>query len=197
MRKLLLAAVIMACTAPFTFAQTTGDDINKVDVGLLFSHNRVDTGFDDPSQNFIAEREGFNGFNGFIKGNVSRYVGIKGDYAFHRKSFDDAIGATPVDVDVNLHTLLGGVEFKDNSKETKVKPFAHVLAGFQHVRARVSGVTGFDESETGFSGVLGGGVDFKVSPRVDIRAIQFDYNPARFEGQTSHNFRVGIGVIFR
>lgn len=197
MRKLLMAAFIVACAAPFTFAQTASGDYNKVDVGVLFSHNRVDTGFDDPSQNFITDREGFNGVNAFVKGNVSRYVGLVGDYSFHRKSFDDIAGTTAVGVDVDLHTLMGGVEFKDNSRETKVKPFGRVLAGFQHARANVSGATGFDESDNGFSAAVGGGIDFRVSPRVDIRAIQLDYNPTRFGGETQHNFRVGVGVIFR
>jgi opacity protein-like surface antigen len=191
-----MAALLIACTAPFTFAQTSGD-YNKYDIGVLYSHNRVDTGIDDPSQNFITEREGFHGVEGFVKGNVSRYVGIVGDYSFHRKTFSDTVGTTSVDVDTDLHTLMGGAEFKDNSTETKVKPFARVLAGFQHIRANVSGFSGLDESDTGFSAAIGGGVDFRVSPRVDIRAIQFDYNPTRFNGDTSHNFRIGVGVIFR
>ncbi|MDT7689214.1 MAG: hypothetical protein QOE46_1973 [Acidobacteriota bacterium] len=198
MRKLFMAALLIACAAPFTFAQTTGGgDYNKVDVGVLYSNNRVDTGIDDPTQNFITQREGFHGVEGFVKGNVSRYVGIVGDYSFHRKTFGDTVGTTAVSVDTDLHTLMGGAEFKDNSTETKVKPFARVLAGFQHIRANVSGFSGLDESDTGFSAALGGGVDFRVNPRVDIRAIQFDYNPTRFNGQTSNNFRIGVGVIFR
>ena len=196
MRKLFMAALLVACTAPFTFAQTASD-YNKYDFGVLYSHNRVDTGFDDPTQNFFTEREGFNGVEAFAKGNVSRYVGVVGDYSFHRKTFGDTVGTTPVDVDVDLHTLMGGAEFKDNSTETKVKPFGRVLAGFQHQRANVSGFSGLDETDTGFSAAVGGGVDFRVSPRVDIRAIQFDYNPVRAGGGTSHNFRVGVGVIFR
>ena len=195
MRKLFMAALLIAATAPFTFAQT---DYNKVDVGVLFSHNRVDTGFDDPSQNFISDREGFNGVEGFVKGNVSRYVGLKGSYSFHRKSFDVSDGVTTVDVDADIHQFLGGVEFKDNAKETKVKPFAHVMAGAAHTRAEAnSTLVSFEESETGFAGVIGGGIDFKLSDRVDLRAIQFDYNPARVGGDTSHNFRIGIGLIFR
>jgi opacity protein-like surface antigen len=198
MRKLLMAAFIIACTAPFTFAQTASDDNHKVDVGVLFSHNRVDTGFDDPSQNFITEREGFNGVNAFVKGNVSRYVGLVGDYSFHRKSFDETFGTTNVGVDVDLHTLMGGVELKDNNKETKVKPFGRVLAGVQHVRANITGVPGVntDESDNGFSAAVGGGIDFRVSPRVDIRAVQLEYNPTRFNGETTHNFRIGVGIIF-
>ncbi|HVF45384.1 MAG TPA: outer membrane beta-barrel protein [Pyrinomonadaceae bacterium] len=198
MRKLLMAAFIIACTAPFTFAQTASDDYNKVDVGVLFSHNRVDTGFDDPSQNFIDDREGFNGVNAFVKGNVSRHVGLVGDYSFHRKSFNETVGTTTVGADVDLHTLMGGVELKDNSTETKVKPFGRLLAGFQHARANFNGLTGVaDESDNGFSAAVGGGIDFRVSPRVDIRAIQLEYNPTRFGGETTHNFRIGVGIIFR
>jgi opacity protein-like surface antigen len=199
MRKLFMAALFVACTAPFTFAQT-GDDYNKYDVGVLYSHNRQDVGVEDPNQNFIDDREGFHGFEAFVKGNVSRYVGLKGSYSFNRKSFDidGGTAATTFDVDADLHQFLGGGEFKDNAKETKVKPFGHVLAGVAHARADVSNATlSFDESDTGFAAAVGGGVDFKLSDRVDLRAIQFDYNPIRANGETSHNFRIGIGLIFR
>src|SRR5947209_16586607 len=122
MRKLFMAALFIACTAPFTFAQTaTGGDYNKYDIYAGFSHDRVD----------IDGREGFNGVEGAITGNLSRYFGLKGDYSFHRKDFN---GST-----VDLHTLLGGVEIKDNAPETKVKPFAHALVGFQHARFNTSG----------------------------------------------------------
>jgi hypothetical protein len=199
MRKLFMAALFIACTAPFTFAQTSGGDYNKYDFYVGYSHNRVDTGFDDPSQNFISEREGFNGVEAFAKGNVSRYVGLVGDYSFHRKSFNDTVGTATFNVDTDLHTLMGGAEFKDNNKETKVKPFARVLAGFQHARDNVSvtGLSDTNDSQTGFSGVIGGGLDFRVSPRVDFRAIQFDYNPTRLGGEMQHNFRIGVGLIFR
>ena len=199
MRKLFMAALLAACAAPAAFAQAAGDDYNKADVGVLYSHNRVDVGVEDPNQNFLDEREGFNGVEAFVKGNVSRYVGLKGSYSFHRKSFDinGGTAATTFDVDADLHQFLGGVEFKDNAKETKVKPFAHLLAGVGHARADVEGVTDFSESETGFAAAVGGGVDFRISDRVDFRAIQFDYNPVRSGGETSNNFRIGIGIIFR
>jgi outer membrane protein with beta-barrel domain len=199
MRKLFMAALFLACTAPFTFAQT-GDDYNKYDIGVLYSHNRQDVGVQDPSSNFFDEREGFHGVEAFVKGNVSRYVGLKGSYSFNRKSFDinGGTAATTFDVDADLHQFLGGVEFKDNAKETKVKPFAQVLAGVAHARASVNNsILSFDESDTGFGAAIGGGVDFKLNDRVDLRAFQFDYNPIRANGETSHNFRVGIGLIFR
>ena len=196
-----MMALLIACAAPLTFAQTTGDDYNKYDIGVLYSHNRVDTGVDVPNQNFISDREGFNGVELFVKGNVSRYVGLKGSYSFNRKSFDINGGtpATTFDVDVDLHQFLGGVEFKDNAPETKVKPFAHALAGLAHSRARSqTTVININESENDFAAVLGAGVDFRINDRVDFRAIQFDWNPVRSGGGgTSHNYRIGIGIIFR
>jgi hypothetical protein len=195
-----MAALFVACTAPFTFAQSSGDDYNKYDIGVLYSHNRVDIGVQDPSQNFFDEREGFNGVEAFVKGNVSRYVGLKGSYSFHRKSFDidGGTAATSFNVDANLHQFLGGVEFKDNAKETKVKPFAHVLAGVAHSTADATGTTvSFSDNSNDFAAAVGGGIDFRLNNRVDIRAIQFDWNPIHGDGDTSHNFRIGIGIIFR
>ena len=192
MRKLLFSMIIMACAASFSFAQS--DDYNKVDIYAGFSHARVDFG---------GEFEGFNGVEGAVTGNISRYVGLKGDYAFHRKNFDFAPN---VDIKARTHTLVGGVQFKDNSKETKLKPFAHFMAGFTHAKAEVDPVVciavigqpcPFSQQDNGFAGVIGGGVDIKISPRVDFRAIQFDYNPTRLGGETQHNFRVGIGIVFR
>jgi opacity protein-like surface antigen len=200
MRRLFLAAILAAFCAPAALAQS---DYNKSDVFVGFSHNRVDTGFDDDGDpdfdDIVDEREGFNGFTASVKGNVSRYAGVKFDYSFHRKEFDLAGGPTgTTDVDVNLHNFLGGVEFKDNAPETRVKPFAHLLAGVAHSRGEVSsGAVSFRDRETGFAAAVGGGVDFRLSPRVDFRAVQFDYNPNRLGGEMQHNFRVGIGFIFR
>jgi opacity protein-like surface antigen len=194
-----MTALLIACAAPFTFAQTA-DDYNKYDIGVLYSHNRVDTGVEDPSGNFFNNREGFHGVELTAKGNVSRYVGLKGSYSFNRKSFDinGGTAATTFDTDVNIHQFLGGVELKDNARETKVKPFGHVLAGVAHSRAKVTGtVVSFTESETGFAAAVGGGVDFRINDRVDFRAIQLDWNPVRDNGTTSNNFRIGIGFIFR
>jgi Outer membrane protein beta-barrel domain len=197
MRKLFFAALVIACAAPFASAQTGGGDYNKYDVYAGFSHNRVDVGFNDPNQNFLQNREGFNGFEVAGTYNLSRYFGVKGDYTFNRKTFNDTFGGTGVSVRDDLHTLTGGVEVKDNAPDTKVKPFAHGLVGFTNARANVTGISGLSDSQTGFSAILGGGLDFRVSPRVDIRAIQFDYNPTRLGGTTQNNFRFGVGVVFR
>jgi Outer membrane protein beta-barrel domain len=199
MRKLFFAAIIIACAAPFASAQTaSGGDYNKYDIYAGFSHNRVDVGFNDPNQNFLQNREGFNGFEVAGTYNLSRYFGVKADYTFNRKTFNDTFSdGTLVSVRNDLHTLTGGVEVKDNAPETKIKPFAHGLVGFTNARANVTGFSGLSDSQTGFSAILGGGLDFRVSPRFDVRAIQFDYNPTRLGGTTQNNFRFGVGVVFR
>jgi hypothetical protein len=180
MRKLFFATIMIACATAFTFAQGS-DDYNKYDVYVGYSHARVDLG---------GDREGFNGVEGAVTGNISRYVGLKGDYAFHFKSF----GTSPFNVDAKTHTLVGGLQIKDNSTETRLKPFLHVMAGFANARATASG---FSDSSTGFAGIIGGGLDIRAGKRVDVRVVQLDYNPTRIEGEWQHNFRIGAGIVFR
>lgn len=202
MRKLFLTAILVACAAPLSFAQSTSD-YNKVDVYVGYSNARVDTGEsnEDPElDDVFDERQGFHGINASVTGNTSRYVGIKGDYSFHRKTFSQNVLGTNIEADSDLHNLVGGVQFKDNSTETKVKPFAHLMAGIAHAKFDADATIispAYSDSDTGFSAVIGGGIDFRVSPRVDIRAIQFDYNPTRLADGTQHNFRIGFGVVFR
>lgn len=202
-----MTALLVAGFAPAAFAQTA-DDYNKYDIFVGYSNNRVDTGIDtdgsddgdfDDFDDIFNEREGFNGINASVKGNFSRYLGAKFDYSFHRKEFDFNDGIGTVGTEVRIHNFLGGVELKDNAPETRVKPFAHFLAG---VARQSVDLTDFDDefedlSETGFAAGIGGGVDFRINDRVDFRAIQFDYNPNRLDGETQHNFRIGIGVVFR
>ena len=196
MRKLVLFFFLIAACAPAAWAQT---DYNKVDVSLGYSHLRADTGIgnDDPEvDDIFDEREGLHGVEGSIAGNFSRYLGAKADYAFHWKSFDFADGVDSFSVDVQQHNLVGGIQIKDNATETKVKPFAHLMAGVAHAKFKASDFD-ISESETGFSGIIGGGIDIKVNDRVDVRAIQFDYNPTRLGGEMQHNFRIGVGLVFR
>ena len=213
MRRLVSLAMLIAACASVSLAQS--DDYNKYDIFVGYSHNRVDTGIgdDDPQlDDVFDEREGFHGFNASVTGNISRYIGLKGDLSGHWKKKSFPIGTTAsVELDSSLWNFLGGVQIKDNAKETRFKPFAHALVGGAH--AKVNGnfsndiciavspspcPVDFEESDTGFAAALGGGLDIRASDRVDIRAFQFDYNPTRvFDGGTQHNFRIGVGVVFR
>lgn len=186
-----------------------------------YSHNRVDVGpvedFDPTDDlefsDIFDEREGFNGFNASVVGNFSRYLGAKFDYSYHQKSF----GFGPDNTTIRLHNFLGGIQIKDNSTEGRLKPFAHALVGVGRTAADLSEFddTLADFDDAGFAAAIGGGLDVRVTPKIDVRVIQFDYNPMKFDfndfgtsglpgtpvfqgdlKRTLHNFRIGIGIVF-
>lgn len=196
MRKIFFLFMLLVCIVPSALAQSS-DDYNKVEFFGGFSHNRVDTGFNGVSN----DRVGFNGFNTSITANVSRYIGFKFDFAgqYNKQNFN----TPPVvnfDAKTSLYTYLGGVQFKDNSTEKKVKPFAHFLVGGATARVRLTSSAVVpnvfaNDSNSGFAAAVGGGIDIRAGKRFDIRIAQVDYNPTRFEGTTQHNFRFGFGIV--
>jgi len=208
----LIGMIILACAS---IAAAQSDDYKKFEFFGGYSHNRIDTGIgdDDPSlRDIINEREGFHGFNTSVTGNVSRYFGFKFDLSGHYKNKTFPVlpsSSATIDFNSRIYNFLGGVQVKDNSSESKFKPFAHALVGAAHARNRVNFSADvciaispspcppdFTETETGFAGAFGGGIDIRASNRVDIRVIQFDYNPTRLFDRTQHNFRVGVGIVF-
>lgn len=209
MRKFLSLAILIAACASVSVAQS---DYNRWEFFGGFSHNRVDTGIDDNDpqlDDIIDEREGFNGFNTSITGNVTRYVGVKFDLSGHFKEKTFPVNTASVDLESSLFNFLGGVQLKDNAKEGTFKPFAHALVGLARGRNKVDFSNDicaavvpspcpvdFTETDTGFAGAFGGGLDIRANDRFSIRAIQFDYNPTRlFDAGTQHNFRVGVGIV--
>lgn len=208
MRKLmLLTAFILACTAT-SLAQST-DDYKKVEFYGGYSHARVDTGVDDQDlEDLIGNTRGFNGFDTSITGNLSRYFGLKANLTGHYKNDSFTDGPDTVNTKERLYNVLGGVQVKDNSTEGRVKPFAHALAGIAHQTARFTApltTDSFEIKDTSFALKIGGGLDIRVSPKVDLRLIEVDYNPVflgdqtilgtTFQGQTQHNFTIGAGIV--
>ena len=208
--KTLLLGLMLLVSASICTAQT---DYKKFEFFGGYSHNRVDTGIGDDDPDFddvVDEREGFHGFNVAATGNFSRYLGVKGDFSAHFKNqtLQFAPGVQ-LDVDSRLLNFLGGIQVKDNSTEGTFKPFAHALVGVAHGRNRVGNFVcgpsacpsflppaNFTETDTGFAGAFGGGIDIRLNNRVDIRAIQADYNPTKLFDSTQHNFRIGVGIVF-
>ena len=211
LKTILIGTLIIAC-ASVAAAQT--DDYKRWEFFGGYSHNRIDTGIGDDDadlDDFIDEREGFHGWNTSLTGNVSRYVGFKFDVSGHYKSRTLPIFSiqNALDIDSRLYNFTGGVQIKDNSTETKIKPFAHALVGVAHGRNRVSisdagciaivptpCPSPFTETATGLAGAFGGGLDIRAGDRLDIRVIQIDYNPTRLFDSTQHNFRIGVGLVF-
>lgn len=176
-------------------------------------------------QRFYCTRRGFNGLDASIAFNLSRYFGIKGDITGHFKTdtfvdhFTDSGGHTDTNrITDRAWQFLAGVQLKDNRAEgKKFKPFAHALVGAARqtshdVQTSVGGANfTLDDRAWSFAMKLGGGLDVRLSPRVDLRVIEFDYNPVfararavpgnadftlRVAGRTAHNFTFGVGLAF-
>lgn len=217
MKKVILAITLTAATALGTFAQAV-DDYKKGEGYIGYSNGQVDTGLDSGSdvQDFFRDRANFHGFNVQGTYNMNRVLGLKGDISgtYNSTRFSETF-ANPVngvnttasfDTRNSLYNFVGGVQVKDNSKSGSFKPFAHAMAGLAHVRTKVRNVTCTPAancpvledsfSDNGLSGVFGAGIDFRVGDRFQIRAIQVDYNPIRVDGSTSHNLRIGAGIVF-
>lgn len=215
--KKTIFVIFSVCLMGFMVAAQP-NDYKKGEFFVGYSGNNVDTGFDDEDLgDFFDKRKTFHGFEVSGVYNFSRYVGLKGDFSagYNKTRFDFNIPPIPpepggqiaFDTNSSVYNYLAGIQIKDNSSEKRVKPFAHILAGAGHARVKIKNLT-CDPSidctgisgtvlETGFAGAFGGGLDIKLSDRVDLRLIQIDYNPIRLDGTTTNNFRFGIGFVFR
>jgi len=211
-----LTITILSVFAAMTVAAQS--DRNKVEFYGGYSFLRTDTGLDEDFEDAeIDSNFNSHGFNASLTGNVHRYVGIKGDFSTHSKSRSFSDGTDSGSVKFRTNQFLGGLQFKDNKTDGKrVKPFAHILAGIANQKISGSGsfyeppeggttTVDFSGSTNNFAMVFGGGIDVKVSKRVDIRLIQIDYNPIFFRdqafddfslsGRTQNNFRIGVGIV--
>src|SRR5688572_13171921 len=224
MSKLILALCLTIITSVFAMAQDPTDGYKKGEFFIGYSNGQIDTGLgdiDDEELGFdIDERETFHGFNASGVYNVSRYFGLKADVSgvYNDRDFSFTVPTTTIgggtgtgtvafETKNSLYNFLGGVQIKDNSNSGRFKPFAHALFGAAHARTKISNVTcpvGVDcsflvsGSETGWAGAFGGGIDIRLNNRVQVRAIQVDYNPIWLGGGSGRqdNIRLGIGLVF-
>ena len=177
------------------------------------------------SQQFFCRRRSFNGFDASVTYNLSRYIGIKGNLTGHFKTdrFVDVFtppGVTQTEaITERLYNFLGGVQIKDNRNSRRLKPFGHVLAGLARYTATqqqtIDLFPDFNfvarDSETSLALKVGGGLDIRVSKRVDIRVFELDYNPMfagdrpwktvsgpfalSVTGKRANNFTFGVGIV--
>jgi opacity protein-like surface antigen len=212
MKKLMLAACLMASVGISAFAQSSTYKKSEFYVG--YSNGQIDNGVDTGNsfRDFLDDHTTFHGWEASGVYNIHRYFGLKGDVSgtYNKKTFAFASPNGNVSFDTNnsLYNFLGGVQIKDNSSDARFKPWAHALIGAGHGRTKIknatctfaadcNGLVG-TESETGFAGAFGGGLDIKLNDKIDLRAIQVDYNPIHFSDTgTDHNVRLGIGIVFK
>ncbi|HEY0004200.1 MAG TPA: outer membrane beta-barrel protein [Pyrinomonadaceae bacterium] len=206
MRKIVLLATLIACFASVGLAQ----EKSKVEVFGGFSVNSIDTGLGDSGLLNADDRETAYGFETSVTGFFNDKFGIEGNVDGHYKTKDFAFGSCQAigcpapgtfETKISTYNFTAGPHVRFATENSKVTPFLHALAGGNHSRVRVNfSNTTFNDDETDFALKLGGGVDFGLSKRLDLR-LAADYNPV-FEreagdNRTRHDGVFSIGLVFK
>lgn len=206
MSKLSLLILLVISSVVFVTAQ---DDYNKFEVSGGFSSLRAKTptilevdNTGNSATSDVGQKRQFNGFDASATYNFNRYWGVKFDVSGHFASYDVILPGTflmrtsgtgipfivvpgsDTSAEHSFYNFLGGIQFKDNTKEGKFKPFSHALFGaarqsinYGEASSIFAGTYNTNPKQTAFAAAFGGGLDTRVGRRVDIRVIQADYNP--------------------
>jgi hypothetical protein len=173
MRKVVLLIALLGVFSLLAVAQETP----KAEVfgGYQFTH--ISAG---------GQSENFNGWNGSLTGNFNKYFGVAGDFSGSYKSISG--------VSVKVYTYTFGPVLSLNHGG-KLNPFVHALFGGAHASASFGGS---GAGTNGFSMMMGGGADAKVSRHLAVRLFQADWVYYRFQGVgESKNVRLSTGLVFR
>jgi opacity protein-like surface antigen len=168
-------------------AAAYAQDLPKFDLFAGYSYVR-----DNPS---TTATNGFNlnGGSASIAYNANHWLSAVADFGGYSSS---NIRATSVGGTLSTYLFGPRISYRHFSRVT---PFGQALFGVAHIGGD-NGLT-YSTSNNSFAMTLGGGVDFKLSHRFSIRAIQVDYLLTRFNefglgAQTQNNLRVSTGVVF-
>src|SRR5215208_4497725 len=162
MQKVMLAALMLVCSATLSLAQTT-DEYTKNEFFVGYSYHNADIN----SLTINPGRTGLQGVNLEYTRNLNQVIGITADFSGHikRESFTTSTGE--VQHNREQYNLLGGVQFKARN-QTRVTPFAHALfggglfRGFSAILLPASNTYFFDDAKS-FAMVFGGGIDIRAS----------------------------------
>ena len=224
MRKLFLPAVLVTCFTTPAAAQRL-DGYNRFEVFhgtsyfILERPEPVGAGATFEGFRGISNAATFNIRRYFgLKFDLARYDKKYGlcepgqAMTAHTSCFSPLPGAAVNTDDARLKTsiynFMGGIQLKDNGRGAKrFKPFAHLSVGSALTRERVdtyapdpaSGRLLLDfktRSAWGAAGAVGGGLDVRLSDRIDLRAVQVDYHKAAIFNNSTDSLRVGVGLVF-
>jgi opacity protein-like surface antigen len=208
MRKLLLLFAILLVCAPSGFAQS---DYSNWEFFIGYAHERANNGADRLDQrgvavnsngstqrvDFVSKRIPYNGFSTEVVANLSRRVGLVGNFSatFANTDFVDSLTGRRFSGRVSRYLLLGGPRFNWRNSSAFI-PYAHALFGVARYQAkfRNGDFSCPDTNETAFAMALGGGLDIKAGNHFDIRAGQVDYVPIFFSHGREDGLRFSAGV---
>lgn len=187
MKKFLFLA--MFTFASFSLVAAQSDDYHQNEFFAGYSLNRfVENG---------SASGNANGFNAAYVYNFNRYIGAKADFSGHFRRDSTTFLGTTFSSRSDVYRYMGGVQIKDNNKDTKVKPFAHALVGGGSLRfSSSSGSFNSSSTRTNFALAVGGGLDIKATDRISVRVAQVDYAPIFNTGGIINAVRFSAGIVF-
>src|SRR5215471_11016551 len=200
---LFLSSLVVLCLPLAALAQAGNEEVPKFEISGGYSW--VNGGGDTA-----------HGFNASFAGNVTRRIGIVGEFNRYTESetinvpnlpaFADGITGLPplpplpnlgpVNIKASLSTFLFGPRL--TLIRGRAEPFVHGLLGVARFSSDISSpvITGSGD-DNAFAFALGGGVDVKVHKHFAIRPAQLDYLGARGNGGKFNGFRYSAGVVIR
>lgn len=144
-------------------------------------------GYQFTRTNIIGTGLNFNGWNASVTGNVNKWFGVAADFS---GNYHSETGGS-----LKVYSYTFGPVVSLNHEGT-LNPFVHALFGGAHANLSVSGAG--SAGTNGFTMMMGGGADAKISPRLAVRLFQADWVYYHFEGVgESKNVRVSTGLVFR
>ena len=184
----LRVVVSLVGLALFFGATAQAQERQTIDVGVAYSYVRYNPetpAFKSFSMNGGSASVAYN-FNRWLSG-----VADIGGYSKHNILGNGVSGT--------LSTYLFGPRVSVN-RYGRFTPFAQVLVGVAHANNNFL-VTG--GSQTPFSAAIGGGLDWRWTNHIRVRAGEVDYFLTHFNEvtptnvQVQNNLRVSSGLVFR
>jgi opacity protein-like surface antigen len=169
MRNPLLAVALLALAGPAARAQ----DVPRADLFGGYSYLRSDG-------------ESLHGWMGALAWNLTDHIALVGELAGHY--------GTSEGIDVKDFSYLAGPRF--SLRFSGATPFVYAVAGGVRTTGTLNvGAVSISESDTDFGGAAGGGVDFRITDKLAVRA-QADYLLIRSGGETSGDPRLSAGIVY-
>jgi hypothetical protein len=183
--KFVASVIVLAL---FFAATTQAQERQVIDVAVSYSYvryNPATSGIKNFSMNGGSGSVALN-FNSWLSG-----VADVGGYSKHNILGNGVSGS--------LSTYLFGPRVTLN-RYGRVTPFGQVLLGIAHTGGRYLTTGG---SQTPFAAAIGGGIDWRWTNHIRLRAGEVDYLLTHFEEvtnantQVQSNLRVSSGLVFR
>jgi hypothetical protein len=152
--------------------QARAQDRPRYEVSVGYSYQRANTSVGPFN---------LNGASVSVVRNMNAWLGIVGDFGgYHSEGFREA-------------TCLFGPRVSGHLRG-KTSTFGEFLFGGVHANA---GARGLPFYRNGIATAIGGGLDYHVSNRFSIRAIQIDYQQTHLGNAVQHNVRAILGIVYQ